>query len=128
MCWYHLCVFYFIQSFLISSNRRTGHPRVSIRCRRLCWTHCSVATGVPWSSQPAQVQGRSFWLCAEVQSKDFGVIAMDKGWNNERFLAFPHSSLSLMIDGVVFVGGNGGANPVSVSITSILSLFIIAPH
>jgi len=31
--------------------------------------------------------------CAEAQSKDFGLIAGDKGWN-------------------VFVGGNGGANPV----------------
>lgn len=30
--------------------------------------------------------------CAEAQSKDFGVIATDKGWN-------------------IFVGGNGGANP-----------------
>ncbi|KAF8641373.1 hypothetical protein AX16_009994 [Volvariella volvacea WC 439] len=30
--------------------------------------------------------------CAEAQSKDFGIIATDKGWN-------------------IFVGGNGGANP-----------------
>ncbi|KAF6764112.1 nitrite reductase [Ephemerocybe angulata] len=30
--------------------------------------------------------------CAEAQSKDFGLIATDKGWN-------------------IFVGGNGGANP-----------------
>ncbi|CAL1707574.1 unnamed protein product [Somion occarium] len=30
--------------------------------------------------------------CAEAQSKDFGLIATDKGWN-------------------VFIGGNGGANP-----------------
>ena len=34
--------------------------------------------------------------CAEAQSKDFGVIATDKGWNSERLLAFPPSSLSLM--------------------------------
>ncbi|GAA5872094.1 hypothetical protein JCM8547_003101 [Rhodosporidiobolus lusitaniae] len=31
--------------------------------------------------------------CAEAQSKDFGLIATDKGWN-------------------LFIGGNGGANPV----------------
>ncbi|GAA6024584.1 hypothetical protein JCM11491_000289 [Sporobolomyces phaffii] len=31
--------------------------------------------------------------CAEAQAKDFGLIATDKGWN-------------------IFVGGNGGANPV----------------
>ena len=72
--------------------------------------------------------------CAEAQSKDFGVIATDKGWNSERLLPFPRSSLSLMIDGIVFIGGNGGANPVSVYIISfaslhdILSLFIIAPR
>jgi hypothetical protein len=61
------------------------------------------------------------------------VIATDKGWKSERFPAFP-LSLSLMIDGVVFVEGNGGANPVSVSMVSFaslrstLSLFIIAPR
>jgi len=70
--------------------------------------------------------------CAEAQSKDFGVIATDKGWNSEDFFASPRFSLSLMIDAVVFVGGNGGANPVSVymlsfaSLNAILSLFILA--
>lgn len=59
------------------------------------------------------------------------MIATDKGWKSERFPAFP-LSLPLMIDGVVFVEGNGGANPVSVSMVSFtslrstLNLFIIA--
>ena len=49
--------------------------------------------------------------CAEAQSKDFGVIATDKGWNSKA--RFP-IAFFLLIAAVVFVGGNGGANPVSV--------------
>ena len=55
--------------------------------------------------------------CAEAQGKDFGVIATDKGWNSA--FNFQHK-LSVIINfshflkkKKVFVGGNGGANPVS---------------
>jgi sulfite reductase beta subunit-like hemoprotein len=54
--------------------------------------------------------------CAEAQSKDFGVIATDKGWNSKA--RFP-MVLFLLIVAIVFVGGNGGANPVSVTCSFI---------
>lgn len=55
--------------------------------------------------------------CAEAQSKDFGIIATDKGWNSTSTLTFV---LILNIYKYfiisVFVGGNGGATPVSYSL------------
>jgi sulfite reductase beta subunit-like hemoprotein len=49
--------------------------------------------------------------CAEAQGKDFGIIATDKGWNS----AFTLLQISVVphLNFLVFVGGNGGANPVS---------------
>lgn len=47
--------------------------------------------------------------CAEAQGKDFGLIATDKGWNSMLFFSLYPSLLNSF---VVFVGGNGGANPV----------------
>jgi len=47
--------------------------------------------------------------CAEAQGKDFGLIATDKGWNSVCFFSLHPSLLNTF---VVFVGGNGGANPV----------------
>jgi len=47
--------------------------------------------------------------CAEAQGKDFGLIATDKGWNSVFFSSLYPSLLNAF---VVFVGGNGGANPV----------------
>lgn len=55
--------------------------------------------------------------CAEAQSKDFGVIATDKGWNSKTRSPIV---LFLLTAAVVFVGGNGGANPVSVSLLFFL--------
>jgi len=94
MCWYHLCMFYFIQLFLISSNRRTGHPG----CRY--GVGDSVALAVQLEQRyhgvcsPHKFKGGVSCCvreCAEAQSKDFGVIATDKGWNSERLPSFPHS-------------------------------------
>ena len=49
--------------------------------------------------------------CAEAQSKDFGLIATDKGWNvrlqGSRIFAICAHSSNLQI----YVGGNGGATP-----------------
>jgi nitrite reductase (NAD(P)H) len=50
--------------------------------------------------------------CAEAQGKDFGVIATDKGWNSSSLFAVRHSLCANRR--VVFVGGNGGASPVSI--------------
>jgi sulfite reductase beta subunit-like hemoprotein len=47
--------------------------------------------------------------CAEAQSKDFGLIASDKGWNGTRkifvFLT------SWILTSLVFIAGNGGTKP-----------------
>jgi len=59
--------------------------------------------------------------CAEAQSKDFGVIATDKEWNNKARLPI---ALFVLIAAAVFVGGNGGANPVSVSLFLFLSFLV----
>ncbi|SGY20621.1 BQ5605_C016g08108 [Microbotryum silenes-dioicae] len=55
--------------------------------------------------------------CAEAQSKDFGLIATDKGWNGEfpDPKTCPNDLFELMRPVspkyAVFIGGNGGANP-----------------
>lgn len=46
--------------------------------------------------------------CAEAQSKDFGLIATDKGWNGT--CSPLHPQLSDLVASV-FLAGNGGANP-----------------
>lgn len=57
--------------------------------------------------------------CAEAQSKDFGLIATDKGWNGA-FLSFPFffcwkvrtkTDLEGLGRDIVFIGGNGGMTP-----------------
>ena len=50
--------------------------------------------------------------CAEAQSKDFGIIATDKGWNSASGFQFIFSLIRPRTSSV-FVGGNGGATPVS---------------
>lgn len=48
--------------------------------------------------------------CAEAQSKDFGLIATDKGWNGAYKSQIRWGRGELMRF-AVFLGGNGGANP-----------------
>ena len=48
--------------------------------------------------------------CAEAQSKDFGLIASDKGWNSTNS-ANSTLSMLLLTYSTVFLAGNGGANP-----------------
>jgi nitrite reductase (NAD(P)H) len=47
--------------------------------------------------------------CAEAQSKDFGLIATDKGWNSEIKISCHYLRYSPHF--VVFLAGNGGSNP-----------------
>lgn len=47
--------------------------------------------------------------CAEAQSKDFGLIATDKGWNSES--AQEERKHAAEADDQVFIGGNGGMKP-----------------
>jgi len=51
--------------------------------------------------------------CAEAQGKDFGVIATDKGWNSASDISRHPVLTHLSNVFLVFVGGNGGATPVS---------------
>lgn len=48
--------------------------------------------------------------CAEAQSKDFGLIATDKGWNSTCSPLHDSNSHELRPTSV-FIAGNGGSNP-----------------
>lgn len=49
--------------------------------------------------------------CAEAQSKDFGLIATDKGWNSTCRMPSQGLFPSRIFLCTVFIAGNGGANP-----------------
>jgi nitrite reductase (NAD(P)H) len=60
--------------------------------------------------------------CAEAQSKDFGVIATDKGWNSTLAVSCLQINRTNATMSVVFVGGNGGVTPVRA--TSVISIWL----
>ncbi|KAH0839338.1 hypothetical protein J3R83DRAFT_20 [Lanmaoa asiatica] len=49
--------------------------------------------------------------CAEAQSKDFGLIATDKGWNSKAKVSYLALRLGSSHHFVVFLAGNGGSVP-----------------